>query len=92
MGYRSALCLFALTLGGSQMGVVHSQQQQQQQRQPLDDQQQALRDMQIGMEGLFRASKDPAMLAQLMEDLQVRMPRGDDFLFNGGWIGVLERI
>jgi predicted small secreted protein len=32
----------------------------------------ALRDMQIGMQGLQAAAKDPAMMAQLMADLQVR--------------------
>lgn len=30
-----------------------------------------VRDMQIGMEGLLKASKDPAMMAQLMQDMQV---------------------
>lgn len=33
---------------------------------------QALRDMQIGMQGLQAASSDPAMMAQLLADLQVR--------------------
>jgi hypothetical protein len=37
-----------------------------------DDSDNALRDLQIGLEGLQAASKDPAMLAQLMQDLQVR--------------------
>jgi hypothetical protein len=32
----------------------------------------ALRDMQIGMQGLQAAASDPAMMAQLMADLQVR--------------------
>lgn len=32
---------------------------------------QAIRDMQAGMAGLKEASKNPAMLAQLMRDLQV---------------------
>lgn len=32
----------------------------------------ALRDMQIGMQGLKQAGSDPALLAQLMQDLQVR--------------------
>jgi hypothetical protein len=34
----------------------------------------ALRDMQIGMQGLQAAASDPAMMAQLMADLQVRHP------------------
>lgn len=39
----------------------------------------ALRDMQIGMQGLAAAAKDPAMLAQLMADLQV----GQNFVCYG---------
>lgn len=34
-------------------------------------------DMQVGMEGLMRAAKDPAMMAQLMQDMQVRMQSMD---------------
>lgn len=37
-----------------------------------DKKKDALRDMQIGMEGLQMAGEDPAMLAQLMQDMQVR--------------------
>ena len=33
---------------------------------------QALRDVQIGMQGLMQATEDPALLAQLMRDMQVR--------------------
>jgi len=40
----------------------------------------ALRDMQIGMQGLMEAQKDPAMLAQLMQDLQVRFVQGTKFI------------
>ena len=36
------------------------------------DNEDALRDLQIGMAGLQEASRNPAMLAQLMQDLQVR--------------------
>ena len=32
----------------------------------------SLRDIQVGMQGLMEASKDPAVLAQLMKDMQVR--------------------
>jgi redox-regulated HSP33 family molecular chaperone len=32
----------------------------------------ALKDMHIGMQGLQQAGEDPAMLAQLMQDMQVR--------------------
>ena len=35
---------------------------------------QAIKDMQAGMAGLKEASKNPAMLAQLMRDLQVSIP------------------
>ena len=31
-----------------------------------------LRSMQMGMQGLMQASQDPAVLAQLMQDIQVR--------------------
>ena len=37
-----------------------------------DPQAEALRTMQIGMQGLMQAGQDPALLAQLMQDLQVR--------------------
>jgi hypothetical protein len=39
---------------------------------------QALRDMQIGMQGLHQAASDPAMMAQLMADMQVRTPGAGD--------------
>jgi hypothetical protein len=32
----------------------------------------ALTNIQLGMEGLMKAGSDPAMLAQLMQDMQVR--------------------
>lgn len=32
----------------------------------------ALTNIQLGMEGLMQAGSDPAMLAQLMQDMQVR--------------------
>jgi hypothetical protein len=32
----------------------------------------AIRDMQTGMAGLQQASKDPVLMAQLMQDLQVK--------------------
>ena len=32
----------------------------------------ALTNIQLGMEGLMQAGTDPAMLAQLMQDMQVR--------------------
>jgi hypothetical protein len=32
----------------------------------------SLRDLQIGMQGLKEAAQNPALLAQLMQDLQVR--------------------
>ena len=32
----------------------------------------SLHDIQIGMQGLMEATKDPAALAQLMRDMQVR--------------------
>lgn len=35
----------------------------------IDD---SLRDIQVGMQGLAEAAKDPAVLAQLMKDMQVR--------------------
>lgn len=35
-------------------------------------QQDPMRDLQLGLQGLQQASKDPAQLAQLMKDLQVR--------------------
>lgn len=38
----------------------------------------ALRDIQVGMEGLMEASKDPMILAQLMKDMQVRTMFCDD--------------
>jgi hypothetical protein len=41
---------------------------------------QALRDMHIGMQGLQQAASDPAMMAQLMADLQVR-PRLEPEIF-----------
>lgn len=34
---------------------------------------QALRDMQIGMQGLMQAANDPELLAQLLQDLQVNV-------------------
>jgi hypothetical protein len=33
----------------------------------------ALTNIQLGMEGLMKAGSDPAMLAQLMQDMQVRI-------------------
>ena len=35
--------------------------------------QDAARDIQMGMQGLAEATKDPAMLAQLLADMQVRL-------------------
>jgi predicted Zn-dependent protease len=35
------------------------------------DRENALKDMHIGMQGLQQAGEDPAMLAQLMQDMQV---------------------
>lgn len=35
-------------------------------------QQDPMRDLQMGLQGLQQAAKDPAQLAQLMKDLQVR--------------------
>jgi hypothetical protein len=32
----------------------------------------ALRDLQLGLNGILEASKNPELLAQLMQDLQVR--------------------
>lgn len=37
-----------------------------------DPQADAIRDMQTGMAGLQQAAKDPVLMAQLMQDLQVR--------------------
>lgn len=37
-----------------------------------DETAQAIRDLQVGMAGLKEASQNPALLAQLMRDLQVR--------------------
>jgi len=37
-----------------------------------DQQRDAMRDLQIGMEGLKEAASNPQLLAQLMHDLQVR--------------------
>jgi hypothetical protein len=34
----------------------------------------ALTNIQLGMQGLMQAGSDPAMLAQLMQDMQVRSP------------------
>ena len=36
-----------------------------------DDEEQALRDVQLGLQGLKEATQNPAMLAQMMRDLQV---------------------
>lgn len=36
-------------------------------------QEDAIRDMQVGMQGLKQAGEDPAMLAQLMQDMQVSL-------------------
>jgi predicted Zn-dependent protease len=36
------------------------------------DRKEALKDMHIGMAGLQEAGNDPAMMAQLMQDMQVR--------------------
>ena len=37
----------------------------------------AIRDMQTGMAGIQQAAKDPVLMAQLMQDLQVRLPMQD---------------
>jgi len=37
----------------------------------------SLHDVQLGMEGIMQATKDPALLAQLMKDMQVRNYSGD---------------
>lgn len=57
---RLALSLLVLLSSGS--SIVSAQNAAEQ----------ALRDMQIGMQGLQAASSDPAMMAQLLADLQVR--------------------
>jgi len=41
-----------------------------------EEEDQALRDLQIGMAGLKEASNNPALLAQLMRDMQVRVVMG----------------
>jgi hypothetical protein len=33
----------------------------------------AMRDLQLGLQGIQEAAKNPALLAQLMQDLQVRV-------------------
>jgi hypothetical protein len=35
----------------------------------------AMQDIQIGLQGLQQAAKDPALLAQLIRDMQVRWPQ-----------------
>ena len=37
-----------------------------------DEKTDPLRDVQIGMQGLMQASQDPTMMAQLLQDMQVR--------------------
>jgi len=37
-----------------------------------DEQHDPLRDVQVGMQGLMQASQDPALMAQLVQDMQVR--------------------
>ena len=38
-----------------------------------EDEEQALRDVQLGLQGLKEATQNPALLAQMMRDLQVRI-------------------
>ena len=40
----------------------------------VDEKEQAANDFYMGMAGLKEAASNPAMLAQLMQDLQVRTP------------------
>ena len=39
-----------------------------------DKEAEALRDLQLGLQGIQEAAKNPALLAQLMQDLQVCSP------------------
>ena len=58
--------LLSLVLGLFFTATVSAQNQKQQ-----DATKEALRDMQTGMAGLQQAGEDPALLAQLMQDMQV---------------------
>lgn len=51
----------------------------------------ALRDIQIGLQGLAEAGKDPAMLAQLIRDMQVRSKEPREFSFGLGLLGIFGR-
>lgn len=37
-------------------------------------------DVALGLEGLMEAAKDPALLAQLLQDMQVRLTKASGFL------------
>lgn len=50
-----------------------------------DPQADAIRDMQTGMAGLQQAAKDPVLMAQLMQDLQVKKQ------FNPSYLSERER-